>query len=55
MDAYDLISAEVMFEEGIPQVLTSDMDFASVPGITLFTANQRVLLAAQSDKKLLVR
>ncbi len=55
MDAYDLISAEVMFKEGIPQVLTSDMDFASVPGITLFTANQGVLLAAKNENKLIVR
>jgi predicted nucleic acid-binding protein len=55
MDGYDLISTELMFEHGIPQVISSDADFASVAGISLFTANVRVLADARTQNRLLVR
>jgi predicted nucleic acid-binding protein len=55
MDGYDLISAEAMFEHGIPQVITDDGDFACVPGITLFTANQAVLRDAAVQSKVVIR
>jgi predicted nucleic acid-binding protein len=55
MDGYDLISAEAMFEHGIPQIITDDGDFGCVAGVTLFTANQSVLRDATLQTKLLTR
>jgi hypothetical protein len=34
-------------------ILSDDMDFATFPGITLYTANQRTITAAHSAGKLL--
>lgn len=55
LDGYDLFMAEMALHSGISQIITDDGDFATVPGITLFTANQRVVQDAKAAKKLLVR
>jgi hypothetical protein len=55
LDGYDLIAAEAMVEHGIPQVLTDDGDFATIPEIRLFTANRNVLQAARAQGKAIVR
>ncbi|NJM00303.1 MAG: hypothetical protein HC924_16585 [Synechococcaceae cyanobacterium SM2_3_2] len=55
LDGYDLIMLESMVQEGFSQVLTDDSDFASVPGIQLFTANNTVIAAAHTQNKLISR
>jgi predicted nucleic acid-binding protein len=55
MDGYDLFMAETAIRQGITQVITDDGDYASVPGITVFTANPRVIQSAKTSGKLLVR
>lgn len=55
LDGYDLFMAETALRNGISQIISDDGDFATVPGITLFTANQRVIKDAKVAKKLLVR
>lgn len=55
LDGYDLFMAEAGLHSGISQIITDDGDFATIPGITLFTANQRVIQDAKAAKKLLVR
>ncbi|MDS4020202.1 MAG: PIN domain-containing protein [Candidatus Competibacter sp.] len=55
LDGYDLFMAETALHSGISQIITDDGDFATVPGITLFTANQRVIQDAKADRKLLIR
>ncbi|WP_331831855.1 hypothetical protein VUG52_18525 [Pseudomonas sp. LH21] len=55
VDGYDLFILESMTTQGITQVITDDGDFATVPGITVFTANRNVLAAAKSQGKLIVR
>jgi hypothetical protein len=46
VDGYDLFLLETMKKHGIIQVITDDGDFATVPGIQVFTANQNVISAA---------
>ena len=55
LDGYDLIHADLMFEGGRNQLLSDDGDFASVAGIVLFTANERVINGARSAGKLVAR
>lgn len=55
VDGYDLFILEAMKTNSIIQVLTDDGDFATVPGIQVFTANQRVIDAACAQGKLIVR
>lgn len=55
LDGYDLFMAEAALKAGVTQILTDDGDYATVPGLTIFTANQRVIQAAQAAGKLLVR
>ena len=55
LDGYDLFMTETALRSGISQIITDDGDFATVPGITLFTANRRVILDAKTARKLLVR
>ena len=55
VDGYDLFMLEAMNTNGIIQVLTDDGDFATVPGIQVFTANQTVIDAACAQGKLIVR
>lgn len=55
VDGYDLFMAEAALKAGVTQIITDDGDYASVPGLTIFTANPRVIQAAQAVGKLLVR
>jgi len=55
VDGYDLFLLEAMAASGVTQVITDDGDFATVPGITVFTANRTIISAARAQGKLLVR
>jgi len=55
VDGYDLFILESMKHHGVVQVITDDGDFATVPGIQVFTANRNVLAAAKNQSKLLSR
>jgi predicted nucleic acid-binding protein len=55
LDSYDLFFLEAMTENKIPQLITDDGGFATVSGIRVFTANQNVITAAQSQGKFLMR
>ncbi len=52
LDGYDLFYLEAMKAARIMQVISDDGDFASVPGIQLFTANPTVMKTAQAQGKL---
>lgn len=55
VDGYDLFILESMNNHGIAQVITDDGDFATIPGIQVFTANQNVINTARKQGKLLSR
>ena len=55
VDGYDLFILESMQNHGVLQLITDDGDFATVPGIQVFTANRNVISAARSQGKLLTR
>lgn len=55
VDGYDLFLLEAMTASGVTQVITDDGDFATVPGITVFTANRTIVNAARAQGKLIVR
>ncbi len=55
VDGYDLFLLEAMAASGVTQVITDDGDFATVPGITVFTANRTIVNAARAQGKLIVR
>jgi hypothetical protein len=55
VDGYDSLLLEAIGQGGICQVLTDDGDFCTVPGITVFTANRRVVEAAANAGRLVVR
>ncbi|WP_447771961.1 hypothetical protein [Pseudomonas kilonensis] len=55
VDGYDLFLLEAMVASGVTQVITDDGDFATVPGITVFTANRTIVQAAKTQGKLIVR
>ena len=55
LDGYDLLIAEAMARANVPQVLTDDGDYCTIPGIQVFTANRNVINAAKSQGKLLTR
>ena len=55
IDGYDAFFLEAMEKASLNQILTDDGDFVTVPGIQVFTANQNVLDAAQTQGKLLAR
>lgn len=55
VDGYDLFILEAMKSNSINQIITDDGDFASVPGIKVFTANKNVINAAKAQKKLISR
>lgn len=55
LDGYDLFMAEAALKSGITQILTDDGDYATVQGLTVFTANTRVIQAAQAAGKLVTR
>ena len=55
VDGYDLFILEAIAKAGVVQVITDDGDFATVPGIQVFTCNQNVIMTAQHQGKLLQR
>lgn len=55
LDGYDLFILEAMFSKKIIQIITDDGGFATVPGITVFTANRNVITAARQQSKLIIR
>ena len=55
VDGYDLFILESMKKHGVVQVITDDGDFATVPGIQVFTANRNVITAARNQGKLKTR
>src|SRR5947209_5121126 len=48
VDGLDLFLLEGMFAASVKQVLTDDGDYCTVPGLQVFTANQRVVAAARA-------
>lgn len=55
VDGYDLFILESMRSHGVVQVITDDGDFATVPGIQVFTANRNVIQAACAQGRLITR
>jgi predicted nucleic acid-binding protein len=55
LDGYDLFMAEAALQANITQVVTDDGDYATVPGLTVFTANQRVIQEAANTGRLVQR
>lgn len=55
VDGYDLFMAEMALKNGITQIITDDGDYATVSGLTVFTANQKVIQAASLVNKLISR
>lgn len=52
VDGYDLLISDLMINSGLTQLITDDADFASVSGITVFTANINLINSAKSAGKL---
>lgn len=55
LDGYDLFMLEAMRANSIRQIITDDQDFATVPGIVVFTANNNVIESARAQGKLINR
>lgn len=55
VDGYDLFILELMSRYNIRQIITDDGDFATVPGIKVFTSNRNVINAAHQQNKILQR
>jgi hypothetical protein len=57
VDGYDLLILEAISRAGTGQVqvITDDMDYATVPNIQMFTSNLNVIRSAQAQGKLLHR
>jgi predicted nucleic acid-binding protein len=55
LDGYDIFFLELMNNNKVPQIITDDGGFATVPGIRVFTANQNVIAAANHQGKILKR
>lgn len=55
VDGYDLFILETMQQNGVAQVITDDCDFATIPGIEVFTANRNVIQAASAQGRLVHR
>ena len=55
VDGYDLFILESMRRHAVVQVITDDGDFATVPGIQIFTANRNVIQAARVQERLITR
>jgi hypothetical protein len=57
LDGYDLFIIEAISnaDPGQVKIITDDMDYATVPGIQLFTGNNRVIQSAITQGKLLQR
>ena len=55
LDGYDLFMAEAALKADVTQIVTDDGDYATVQGLTIFTANQKVIQAATVAGKLVTR
>lgn len=55
LDGYDALVVERLTQAGVNQVITDDSDFATVAGLTVFTANLTMINAAQAQRQLVVR
>ena len=57
VDGYDLLILEAISRAGTGQVqvITDDMDYATVPNIQVFTSNIQVIRSANAQGKLLRR
>ncbi len=55
LDGYDLFILEAISQAGIINVITDDGDYATIPGIQLFTANNNVIESARNQGKLIGR
>ena len=55
VDGYDFFILEAMVKHNVIQLITDDGDFATIPGIQVFTANRTVLRLARTCGKLAVR
>lgn len=55
LDGYDALVVERLAQVGVNQVITDDADFATVAGLTVFTANLTMLNAAQAQDQLIIR
>lgn len=55
VDGYDLLLLEAISRAGAGKIkiITDDMDYAVVPDIQVFTSNNNVIQAANTQKKLL--
>jgi predicted nucleic acid-binding protein len=52
VDGYDLFILESMKSKGIINIITDDGDFATIPGIKVFTLNRGILSAGRTQKRL---
>ncbi len=55
VDGYDLLILEAMAKHNVIQLITDDGDFATIPGIQVYTANRTVLQLARNAGKLKIR
>ena len=55
VDGYDLFFLETMEKHQLVQIIMDDGDFATVPGIQVFTGNRAVINLAGSQGKLVTR
>jgi len=55
VDGYDLFILETLAKHNIIQIISDDGDYATVPGIQLFTANQNVLRLSKTQRRLRTR
>jgi hypothetical protein len=55
VDGYDSLILNALQTSNITQIITDDIDFITVPGVTIFTANFKALSAAKSQNKLIDR
>ncbi|MBL0010375.1 MAG: PIN domain-containing protein [Nitrosomonas sp.] len=56
LDGYDLFMAEMALKTGVTKVITDDGDYATVPGLTIFTSNSKIIAeAAKQRNKLITR
>lgn len=55
VDPYDAMMVEGAGQCGITQVITDDGDYCTIPGITVFTANNTVISSAKAAGKFIVR
>ena len=54
-DLEDAVMVAVAAKNGVTQVITDDCDFAGMPNVTVFTANQNVVKSAKAQGRLKVR